>query len=273
MKVYLKTILYCTVILFFTNNDNIISIDKKHYEGTPIQSLAVRSNPKNLHIKNILYDENTLYQYIGYYGVATIINFDKNEEIVNLIMGDTTAWQFHNLGNKLLLKPIGESDVAETNAIIYTNKNRTYHIMMKAEEPSSIYNKDIPFEIRFIYNTNESLDFKKISDINEKLHKVDIANLNYINFDYTVAGNDSILPIRVFDDARFTYFQFYDINGNIPAIFAVNSDGYESLINFKIQDNYVVVDRVVPRFTLRHGDIHACVYNEDTPFTFIREKQ
>ena len=66
MKVYLKTILYCTVILFFTNNDNIISIDKKNYEGTPIQSLAVRSNPKNLHIKNILYDENTLYQYIGY---------------------------------------------------------------------------------------------------------------------------------------------------------------------------------------------------------------
>ncbi|UAT43170.1 TrbG/VirB9 family P-type conjugative transfer protein [Anaplasmataceae bacterium AB001_6] len=270
MKCYLKLILLITTLFF--NISLAYSEIPVNQKGTNMISLAVRNVPRNVHIKHVLYKENTLYEYIGYYGVATIINFDKNEEIVNLIMGDTTAWQFHNLGNKLLLKPIGEPEIATTNAIIYTNKNRTYHIMMQAEEPNNIYDRSIPFEIKFIYNDNDTLDVKRISDMNSKLYKVNIADFEYINFEYTVSGNNLIKPLRVFDDRQFTYFKFYDINGDIPAIFSVDDDGYEALINFKIQDDYIVVDRVVSRFTLRHGTKHACVFNEAMPYSYIRER-
>ena len=34
------------------------------------------------------------------------------------------------------------------------------------------------------------------------------------NFNYTISGDDSIAPIKVFDDGVFTYFEFKDKNGN-----------------------------------------------------------
>ena len=55
--------------------------------------------------------------------------------------------------------------------------------------------------------------------------------------------------------------EFRTDNAEIPAIFAVNDQGYEALVNFRIVDEYVVIEQVSGQFTLRSGGDVVCVYN------------
>lgn len=73
-------------------------------------------------------------------------------------------------------------------------------------------------------------------------------------------GEDAT-PSLVFDDGRFTYFEFAGAR-EIPAIFAHGSDGAPTRVNWHMQGNLVVVERTARRFTLRLGDAVAGVFNE-----------
>ena len=47
------------------------------------------------------------------------------------------------------------------------------------------------------------------------------------------------------------------------AFFLVDSMGNESIINFRARGPYIVVERVAPRFTLRHGNSVVCVFGNE----------
>ena len=48
----------------------------------------------------------------------------------------------------------------------------------------------------------------------------------------------------------------------VPAFFMVDSRGEESLVNYRTVGDYIVIERVANRFTLRHGADIVCVFNE-----------
>jgi type IV secretion system protein VirB9 len=73
-------------------------------------------------------------------------------------------------------------------------------------------------------------------------------------------GEDAA-PSLVFDDGRFTYFEFGGAR-EVPAIFAYGSDDAPTRVNWHMQGNLVVVERTARRFTLRLGDAVAGVFNE-----------
>lgn len=84
------------------------------------------------------------------------------------------------------------------------------------------------------------------------------------NADYSIAvgrASEDIVPQLVFDDGRFTYLQFPN-NREIPAAFQVNADGSESLVNLRMEHDYLVVDRVSRRLVLRLGQAVVSVVNE-----------
>jgi len=47
--------------------------------------------------------------------------------------------------------------------------------------------------------------------------------------------------------------------------FAVDPDGNESVVNFRMEGKYVVIERVGSLFTLRDGNEALCLFNEDRP--------
>ena len=55
--------------------------------------------------------------------------------------------------------------------------------------------------------------------------------------------------------------EFRNENAEIPAIFVVNDQGYEAIVNFRIVDEYLVIEQVAGQFTLRSGGDVVCVYN------------
>ena len=79
-----------------------------------------------------------------------------------------------------------------------------------------------------------------------------------------MTGAREIAPIRVFDDGEFTYMQFRALT-DLPAIFLVDKDKQESVVNYRIEGPYVVIERIGSQFSLRHGNEVACVFNRSAP--------
>ncbi len=208
-----------------------------------------------------VYNPNEVYRYIGHYLSQSYIEFEEGEKVQTISMGDTTSWQTTVMDNKLFLKPI--LSFANTNMTIMTNK-RTYHFELDAVEAASVTEDDVLFYIKFMYPESEDKNIV-VFDMNEKRSDLpDLRNLDAYNFDYEYSGSDNIAPSKVFDDGEFTYIEFPDKNSyEMPAIYAVDSDGYEAMVNYRIVENYIVVEQLASNFTLRSGNDIVCIYNNN----------
>ncbi len=210
--------------------------------------------------RSYIYNPNDVYRYIGHYSYQGFIEFEDGETIGTISMGNPALWMFEHLNNRLFLKPVGENG-SETNMTVITNK-RVYHFELLAREAKGINDKDLIFVAKFVYPDEKDkniLELPKMAASDEP----DLRDLSIYNFNYQYTGEPSIAPIRVFDNGEFTYFQFNKKNAEIPAIFTVDSEGFESLINFRSAGSYIIVERVSPQFTLRSGSDIVCVYNTD----------
>jgi type IV secretion system protein VirB9 len=67
-------------------------------------------------------------------------------------------------------------------------------------------------------------------------------------------------PSEVYDDGRFTYLRFPNAQ-EIPAIFIINADGTESLVNGEMSHDEYVVQTTARKLVLRRGKSVACVQN------------
>ncbi len=75
-------------------------------------------------------------------------------------------------------------------------------------------------------------------------------------------------PAMVFDDGRFTYFEFPGAR-EIPAVFAHGSDGETTRVNWHMDGDFVVVQRTARKFTLRLGEAVVGIFNEAYDHTGI----
>ena len=106
-----------------------------------------------------------------------------------------------------------------------------------------------------------------------KLEPIDAVNGNYTM--QVMAKGEDAAPSLVFDDGRFTYFEFLGAR-EIPAIFAYGSSDEATRVNWHVRPPYVVVQRTARKFTLRLGTAVVGVFNEgfdpvgiDTPTSTV----
>jgi type IV secretion system protein VirB9 len=213
---------------------------------------------KEKRFRAYIYNPNDVYRYVGYYLSQSYIEFEKGETIKSISMGDTQAWQTVVLENKLFIKPV--LNFAATNMTIMTDK-RTYHFELDAYDTSEAAEDDVLFYIKFMYPEEGDKNIVMFSTSKKRSDLPDLRNLEMYNFDYEFSGSDNIAPVKVFDDGEFTYLEFRDNNSEIPAIFSVNSSGYETMVNYRIVEKYIVVEQLSSQFTLRSGADIVCVYN------------
>ncbi len=208
--------------------------------------------------RSYLYNPNDVYRYVGHYTYQGFIEFDDDETVNTISMGNPSLWLFEHLGNRLFLKPVGE-DHSETNMTVITNK-KVYHFELFAKEARGINDKDLIFVVKFVYPDEKDKNIVELTKT-PLSDEPDMHDLSIYNFNYQYTGEPSIAPIKVFDNGEFTYFQFSKKNAEVPAIFTVDSQGFESLVNFRSAGSYIIVERVSPQFTLRNGNEIVCVYN------------
>lgn len=220
-----------------------------------IEPIPLASDPR---VKTIVYAPDQVFKYTGYLRYQTTIEFGPDEIIQTILMGDNTGWKMNPSGNKLYIKP-ADLDIT-TNMTLVTNK-RTYLFELHADEVKNIDDKRLTFILRFVYPDEGDVGVVGISST-EGVPDLENDDLSKFNFKYSITGSEDISPIRIFDDGEFTFFEFRGINADVPAFFRVLSDGSEELVNYRTRGNYIVIERVSGRYTLRLGKDVVCVFNE-----------
>ena len=207
-------------------------------------------------IRVLVYHPNDVFKYTGYYGYQGSIQLAQNETIETISMGDTISWQMIPSGNRIFLKPTGAD--ATTNMTLITNQ-RIYFFELHAKTAADINDPGLVFTVKFLYpESSDITNFSKISVPSGP----DLKHPEKYNFKYTISGSENISPIQIFDDGEFTYFQFKNKNISIPGFFEVLSDDTEALVNYQVVGNYIVLEKVTSKLTLRHGRDIVCVFNE-----------
>lgn len=92
-----------------------------------------------------------------------------------------------------------------------------------------------------------------------KAEGIQVRNTNYSK--QVLERGEDAEPTMVFDDGRFTYFEFPGAR-EIPAVFAHGSDGGPTRVNWHMSGNFVVVQRTARKFTLRLGEAVVGIFNE-----------
>ncbi len=208
-------------------------------------ALIPRKLAADQHIKTVNYDPNNVVIIHGHYGYQTQIVFAANEMVQNVSMGDSLAWQAVPIKNNLFIKPVTES---KTNMTVLTNIN-SYNFQLD----STHSNISPTYKLRFIYPT---AGYNRDGQANA----VGVCDPTQINWKYSFTGDKRLAPSEAFDcNNQFTYFRF---DNNLPAIFIVDKDRKETLVNYHMKGHYIVVNTIAPQFTLRSGRYVTSVYND-----------
>jgi len=217
-------------------------------------------------IQRVAYNEHDVVKILGHYGYSTMIRFASDEVVQNISLGDSIAWQAvpNKQGNLLFVKPVEENAV--TNLSVVTDR-RVYSFELGAGHETDPDHGDIVFQVVFHYPQDE-LELLLARERDAAVSRNAVVNPGEPgsspaswNFEYTFGGDRNQVPKRIFDDGKFTYFEFDNIT-DTPAIFLVAADRSESLINYTVQGRYIVVHRTARQFTLRNGKDVTCIFNE-----------
>jgi type IV secretion system protein VirB9 len=199
-------------------------------------------------VKLLVYNPNQVYKLVAYYGYQIDIQLAPDEETKTIAAGDSVGWQIVGAGQHIFIKPMAEG--ARTNLSIVTTK-RTYIFDLRARPASDT--GDMTYLISFRYADSNGFTSIVMSAAGKDGPS--------FNLDYKISGSQNIAPLHVFDDGQFTYFQF-DPKRELPAIFVVGADGKESLVNYRMEGSYVVVERLGDFYTLRIGKETATAINQ-----------
>ncbi len=204
-------------------------------------------------VKIVNYNADNVTLLKVHYGYTTDIVFDSNETVENVAVGDSLAWQSVPTANHLFIKPVA---VSNTNMTVLTNQ-RSYNFQL--ESSNSDNPRDQIYELKFIYPDED----QTVSNYSQSSSPSQ-CNPTQCNWKYSFTGDKTIAPVQAFDDGKFTYFKFPSTGSStMPAIFNVDKNRNETLVNYHMQDGYIVVNRVGKQFTLRDGNYVTCVYNDD----------
>ncbi len=229
---------------------------------------APHAGSADARVKTLTYHSSDVYTITAHYGFSTVIEFARGENIDAISLGDSEAWQIVNppQGNLLFIKPL--LDNANTNMTVITDQH-IYTFELSARKAQSHKSKRLSFRIKFQYPELMDIELANIgksknNGFASKEFTPSSVPAEEWNFNYSYAGSKRLRPTRAFDDGVFTYFQFSK-NSAAPAVFSVDENGNESIVNYSMRGKYLVVETLARQFTLRNGNTSTCIFNDDYP--------
>ncbi|WP_293678091.1 TrbG/VirB9 family P-type conjugative transfer protein [uncultured Phenylobacterium sp.] len=216
--------------------------------AAPALAVVPRPGPGDPRIHVVDYDPSAVVELRSALGLQLSVEFDQGEKIENVAIGDSLGWQVtpNRRANLLFLKPM--SPRPPTNMTVITNLRR-YNFQLSVQRQAS---RAIPFSVRFLYEEPVVAVMVPPPPPPPPEER---------NVAYSYDGSTNALPVKVFDDGRDTYFAFR-AEEDMPAIFAVDPDGGEAVVNSRQYQGYVVVDRIARGFVLRRGSEVTRIYND-----------
>ncbi len=224
--------------------------------GVDMTAAASAAKPADPRIRVIDYEPDQIYPVTGHTGYQMTVEFEPDERIETVGIGDSSGWQVTPNGNAtlLFLKPMGI--VPDTNMALVTNKRR-YNLELSSRSGARVNKNAITHVLRFRLPAPPPV--LAIAAPDENL--VSRVPQEAWNRNYRFEGSMELVPEEVFDDGRYTFIRFAE-NLETPAIFAVSGAEDENLVNSNLRGKYVMIDRVAAQIVLRHGKLLTRLHNE-----------
>lgn len=238
--------------------------------GWAIGEITPSPGQDDARVRVVDYNPMNVVKLVTFFGVSSHVQFAENETILDVAIGDDLAWNIKPRGNHLFIKPKAAN--ADTNVTVITNK-RTYQFALvvtsrSTKDTSAWADPKLIFSLIFRYPLDELRAAEadvKIENAKSKVLEIKknllAASKAATNFDYWVAGSEEISPSEASDDGLFIFLKF-DQSIDMAAVFSVDSEGNESIINTNVIDsNIIVVQRRVEKLILRKGSYVASIIN------------
>lgn len=205
--------------------------------AVPSLSLAeVRPTPGtgDPRIQTVVYDPEQVIQLQVAVGYQLTLEFGTDERIENVAVGDSGAWQVtpNKRGDHLFIK--AAQNGVTTNMTVVTDARTYSFVLAPAYGPTP----DLPFTVRI------KLEAPVIATIDAggpaKLEEGE----------YKLSGSRALRPSAISDDGTHTYMQWAQ-SQTMPAVFAIDPQGQETLVNGMMRNGMYVIDSVANRLVFR----------------------
>jgi type IV secretion system protein TrbG len=205
------------------------------------------------------YSDGALYQVYAAPGEITEIALQPGEKLIGsgpVAAGDTVRWIIGETDSgmaasarvHILVKPT-RADL-DTNLLINTDR-RTYHLELHSDQ------KTYMASVSWAYPEDQLIALRGQNVAAELAAPVATGiQLGALDFRYSIEGdNPAWLPLRAFDDGRQVFIEFPRGigQGEMPPLWVIGAQGGAELVNYRVQGNHLIVDRLFAAAELRLG--------------------
>ena len=253
---------------------------------TSSAAFASDGQPADPRLREVMYDPKAVVTVPVKRGAVTLVVLDADESITEVAAGmggDCTkteaAWCIAAQagGRNLFVKAKSAASAPNNLAVVTDRRTHSFRFVVLADgDPKPpVYRLTVKapavrsatpsrFALRDVGPLIALPAVPPLPSPQEVISERMQAKAQVRNSNYSIAegtGSEDIVPALVFDDGRFTYFRFPG-NREVPAVFHVLGDGSETLVNARMEDDLLVVDRVSRKLMLRSGSAVVGIWNE-----------
>ena len=246
---------------------------------------AAAPEPTDPRLREVVYDPRAVVTVPVKRGVVTLVVLDADESITEVAAGlggdcakADAAWcvAAQPGGRNLFVKAKSSASAANNLAVVTDRRTHSFRFVVLADgDPKPpVYRLVVKAPARAAPASRLALRdmapqvalaaVPPLPPPQEIVAERLRAKPQVMNTQYSIAegdGSQDIVPTLVYDDGRFTYLRFPG-NREVPAVFHVLGDSSETLVNARMEDDLLVVDRVSLRLMLRAGSAVVGLWNE-----------
>jgi len=206
--------------------------------------------------------QGALYQVYSAPGQVTDVALQEGEQLVGsgpVAAGDTVRWIIGDTESgagttkriHILIKPTRPDLVS--NLVINTDR-RTYLLELRSAE------KTYMASVSWQYPADQLIALRRQNAAANSAAPIDAGvDVARLRFRYRIEGDrPAWRPLSAFDDEQKVYIEMPRgiAQGETPPLFVVGADGKGELVNYRVRQNYYVVDRLFGAAELRLGGEH-----------------
>jgi type IV secretion system protein VirB9 len=240
------------------------------------------------------YDKNAIYPINTYYNRFTHFEFEAGESVLGVYLNDETEWE-HRVsatGTDLFIRP---KQHAVSGSVTVITARRRYEMDLLDVQGCDLprYQRVSWFISEGIYEDREAIAKtlnpgrgNVVRSANEPVSAVAtnaaapsmpsasplMVNLQKLNSNYAIEGDQELAPEQVMDDGTRTWFKFKSTSRR-PALFLVNPDGMAETIDYAVEGSYFVTARMFPHgILLKDGKSEVRIRNKASTCSWFDDK-
>jgi type IV secretion system protein VirB9 len=233
-----------------------------------LASAAQAATPgRDPRILQTFYDPHRVTVLHGCAGFQSTVAFAPGEHVENIALGNADLWQAvpNKRADLLFLKPVVHA--GHTNMTVVTDQRR-YDFDLIVRDDAACHAGRVTYDMQFTYPEEPKPTLAELAAIAPPAPPAPAPTPEDTlpppaerNAAYSYTGTATNVPMRVFDDGHSTWMHWAD-GVAAPAIYTLGPGKQESLVNYTVKGDYLVVDGVAPAYVLRRGPAVATLYDD-----------